>query len=311
MKKLLILLCLLALPFALATAEEAETVTFGNLSFSKDATYIDLGDQVVDNWNTFYAFLNQLPKLEKVDMFATTVEKKDINNLVEKFPQIKFGWTIHIIRDHYIRTDQTAFSTLHGSCPEHYSRDLEVLKYCTELRALDIGHNDLTDISFLKDLTKLRVLILACNPRLRDITVLSNLKDLEYLELFSCDIRNITALEGLNRLMDLNIAYNNIYRYSLSGLTNLKKLWIPQSGSPGYYDNWKQLEKDLPNTTIMNKGHPTNYGWREGNHYETIYTMFRGTEYIPFEDSYPLEEESEAEENTGLPTESIGANIGA
>ena len=42
----------------------------------------------------------------------------------------------------------------------------------------------------------------------------------------------------------------------------------------------------------MNIGHPTTYGWREGNHYETIYTMFRANEYIPFEDSYPLEEES-------------------
>lgn len=291
MKKLLIILCvLLALPCAIALAQEAETVTFGALSVPKDAEYIDLGEQVVEDWNAYIAFLSELPNLKKVDMFSTIVEKKNINQLESNFPDIKFGWTIHLTAKHYIRTDQTAFSTLHGSCSEHTSKELELLKYCTELLALDIGHNDLTDISFLQNMPKLRVLILACNPRLRNIEVLGQLKDLEYLELFSCNIGNITPLMGLERLMDLNIAYNPITKYAgLNGMTQLKRLWIPQSGVPCYGDEFRQLEADLPNTTIMNKGHPTNYGWREGNHYETIYAMFRADEYIPFVDSYPIE----------------------
>lgn len=291
MKKLLIILCvLLALPCAIALAQEAETVTFGALSVPKDAEYIDLGEQVVEDWNAYIAFLSELPNLKQVDMFSTIVEKKNINQLESNFPDIKFGWTIHLTAKHYIRTDQTAFSTLHGSCSEHTSKELELLKYCTELLALDIGHNDLTDISFLQNMPKLRVLILACNPRLRNIEVLGQLKDLEYLELFSCNIGNITPLMGLERLMDLNIAYNPITKYAgLNGMTQLKRLWIPQSGVPCYGDEFRQLEADLPNTTIMNKGHPTNYGWREGNHYETIYAMFRADEYIPFVDSYPIE----------------------
>ena len=291
MKKLLMILCmLLALPLAFAMAEEADEITFGSITVPADAAYIDLGEQVVTDWNDYIAFLAKLPNLEKVDMFATIVEKRHINQLEENFPQVKFGWTIHLTREHYIRTDQTAFSTLHGSCSEHTSKELELLKYCTELLALDIGHNDLTDLSFLQNMPKLRVLILACNPRLRNIEVLSQLKDLEYLELFSCNIVNITPLMGLERLMDLNVAYNSISKYAgLNGMTQLKRLWIPQSGVPCYGNVFKQLEADLPNTTIMNKGHPTNYGWREGNHYETIYAMFRANEYIPFVDSYPIE----------------------
>lgn len=291
MKKLLIMLCvLLALPFAFAAAEEAETVTFGALSVPKDAEYIDLGEQVVEDWNAYIAFLSELPNLKKVDMFSTIVEKRNITQLEENFPDIKFGWTIHLTAKHYIRTDQTAFSTLHGSCSEHTSKELELLKYCTELLALDIGHNDLTDISFLQNMPKLRVLILACNPRLRNIEVLGQLKDLEYLELFSCNIGNITHLMELDHLLDLNVAYNPITKYAgLNGMTQLKRLWIPQSGVPCYGEEFKQLQADLPNTTIMNKGHPTNYGWREGNHYETIYAMFRADEYIPFVDSYPIE----------------------
>lgn len=291
MKKLLMLLCaLLIVPAAVACAEEAETVTFGMVTVQADAAYVDMGEQVVEDWEAYYGFLSQLPQVEQVDMFATIVEKKEITQLESRFPNVKFGWTIHLTRDHYVRTDQTAFSTLHGSCSEHTSKELELLKYCTEMLALDIGHNDLTDISFLQYMPKLRVLILACNPRLRNIEVLSQLKDLEYVELFSCNITNITPLTGLERLLDLNVSYNNITRYAgLNDMKQLQRLWIPQSGVPCYGDEFKQLAADLPNTTIMNKGHPTNYGWREGNHYETIYTMFRADEYIPFVDSYPIE----------------------
>ena len=69
MKKLLILISvLLALLFSAALADE--TVTFGTLTVPKDAAFIDLGEQVVEDWEAFYAFLEKLPQLEKVDMFS-------------------------------------------------------------------------------------------------------------------------------------------------------------------------------------------------------------------------------------------------
>lgn len=294
MKKMMALLCAL-LCFASATlAQDAEEIVFGGLSVSRDAEYIDLGEQVVEDWDAYIAFLSELPNLKAADMFATVVEHRDIKRLEERFPDVKFGWTIHIAREHYIRTDQTAFSTLHGSCPNHTSKEFEVLKYCTELRALDIGHNNVTDLSFLRPLKKLRVLILACNPELRNIDVLSELKDLEYLEIFSCNIYSLAPLRELPRLMDLDIAYNKIGKYdALYEMPQLKRLWMPQSGIPMRGEAYEKLEAALPDTWIMTDGHPTANGWREGNHYETIYTMFRANEYIPFEDSYPEGETTE------------------
>lgn len=290
MKKCLLIILALLMFISIASAAETEPAVFGSVSFPKDVEYIDMGAQTVEDWDAFISFLSEFPNLKKVDMFSTTVERAHIQKLEQHFPDMKFGWTIHIIREHYVRTDQTAFSTLHGSCSMHSSHDLELLKYCTEMLALDIGHNDLTDITFLQNMPKLRVLILACNENLRNIQVLSQLKDLEYLELFSCAVRDITPLKDLPHLMDLNISYNQLTKYSvLNEMPQLKRLWLPQSGVPVYGESFMQLQKDLPNTLIMNKGHPTNYGWREGNHYETIYTMFRANEYIPFEDSYPLE----------------------
>lgn len=304
MKKLMLLLCLLlALPLAAGQAEETEFATFGTVSAPLDAEYIDMGEQKVEDWNGFIAFLQQFPNLKKVDMFSTIVRHADIKRLEAPLPHIKFGWTIHLANQHYIRTDQTAFSTLHGNCPIHTSKVFEPLKYCTELRALDIGHNEVTDISFLEPLTKLRVLILAINPDMRSIEPLRNMKELEYLEIFSCKVRDLSPLKDLPHLMDLNIAYNErITDYSvLYEMPQLKRLWMPQIGVPVYKADLAKLQAALPNTTIMTSGHPTANGWREGNHYETIYAMFRANEYMPFEDSYPLEDESMPSENDSAP----------
>ena len=93
--------------------------------------------------------------------------------------------------------DQTAFSTLHGdpSDPVHSENDFSILKYCKNLMALDVGHNIIRDVSFLYDLPKLRVLILACNC-ITDITPVGSLKDLEYLEIFWNQIGDISPLTG-------------------------------------------------------------------------------------------------------------------
>lgn len=290
------LLCLFLFPGAAL----ADSVSFCGASFPKDAESIDLGDQAVEDWDAFIAFLGEFPVLKQVDMFSTMIEKKQINRLVEAFPDIHFGWTIHITHKHYIRTDQTAYSTLHGQCAPHPSKVFEVLKYCTELRALDIGHNVVTDLSFLEPLTHLRVLILACNPDLKNIQVLSQLKDLEYIELFSTSITDLTPLGELPHLMDLNVANNRISKWKvLLEMPQLRRLWIPVNDK-----NADLLREALPDTKVVNHGQPTGNGWRryedesEDPHYSIIYRMFRENEYIPFAESAPWPETEGTDESS-------------
>ena len=189
--------------------------------------------------------------------------------------------------------DFSAFSTLHGSCLPHTSRELDALRYCTELRALDIGHNNVKDLSFLEPLTHLRVLILACNPELKDLSPLANLQDLEYLELFSTAVTDISPLSGLTRLLDLNLANNRIRNWSLLGeMKSLRRLWVPVGNAKA-----DTLRLSLPDTLVVNHGQPTGNGWRileDGTrdpHYQVIYEMFRGSDYIPFADSAPWPDE--------------------
>ena len=274
-------------------------VTIGGKDFSEDTEYIDLGEMTIE-FDDIQALLHDLPNVKQIDMFGVTLEGKQMDKLKDEFPDVKVNCVIHLAAKHYIRTDAKVFSTLHGSCSMHSSKELAPLRYCTELMALDIGHNDLTDISFISELKHLRVLILACNENLINIRPLSELKELEYLELFSTNIQRIDSLAGLNNLLDLNLSNTKINTLNpVLGLKKLMRLWAPQCDGFQGKAGMEKLQAALPGATIMTHGHPTDHGWRiddngvEHPHYSIIYRMFRGEDYIPFAESAPLLETEE------------------
>ena len=278
----------------------AGEVSFGDVSFDRDAEKIDMGGQTVENFTDFIAFLQEFPNLKKVDMFATQVTANQVSMLEEALPGVEFGWTLQLMKyknKHIVRTDAEAFSTLHGVCPNHRSEEFALLKYCTGLLALDLGHNNLTDITFLLNMPRLRVLILGENQKLKNIDVLAELQDLEYLELFTCGITDITPLTKLPNLMDLNLANNKVKDWRpLKEMKQLKRLWISGMGGRDLNAAERQeLEEALPDTVIMYKGQPTSNGWRadlktkvNDPHYDVVYEIFHTGTYIPFEESAPL-----------------------
>lgn len=294
MKKWLcaLLALLLVLSCYIVFAEQAPTASFKKTSFPTDAEYIDLEKITVGtgDMDAFYAFLAKFPNLKKVDMFSTRIGRLRIEALTSRFPDIEFGMTM-VLAKHEIRTDATAFSTLHGyETFEHNTIDFSILKYCKNLYALDVGHNLINDLSILYELPKLRVLILAGN-QINDITPIASLKDLEYLEIFKNDVHNIEALSELPHLVDLNITSNRIKDLSpLQNVKTLRRLWILNSNA---YSQVKTLDpvqvlalrEALPDTYIDEDSAGTEGGWREGHHYDVIYEMFNTAKrYIPFND---------------------------
>ena len=254
------------------------------------AAYLNLDGQGL-TYQAAREILAAHPGVERVDMFDIPVDYRQAEELEALYPGIEFSWTLRIGKDHLVRTDATAFSTLHLSgSATHTTKELSVLRHCKRLRALDFGHNGVDDISWLAGLTDLRVLIIAVN-RVTDITPLAGLTRLEYLEIFNNRITDLTPLAGLTHLMDLNIGWNRITDYSpLYGMTWLKRLWICNAGmeNGGVPEEVvTQLKKSLPACRIDWKSRPTLGGWREHEHYEVIHEMFAGTEYIPFSDSFP------------------------
>lgn len=284
MKRLLCLLLLMLLPgFALG-----EVVTFQK-TFTADtsATALDLGEMQVKKLDAFIEYLGQFPNLQQVDMFATRVYPASMDKLAQAFPQVEFGWTMRI-GDHWVRTDATAFSTLHGNSDrQHTEEDFRYLKYCRNLLALDIGHNAVRDVSFLYDLPKLKVLILACN-QIEDITPVGSLTELEYLELFKNDILDISPVQHCTKLLDLNICFNHISDWSaLEGLDRLERLWLFNSNNwsdkdPVPQEAIEALKAALPDCQIDSTSYSTLGGWRDHKRYYVVYNMFKYSEYVPF-----------------------------
>ncbi len=309
MKKTICILLLLMITVLSAASAAGETLTFKNgakESFSADSEseYLNIPlKNNITNWKGFLDYLGQFPNLKKVDMFdVPRMYYKAVEEIHARFPDIEFGMTMRIGDPktcvHEVRTDITAFSTLHGYNPVwHSSRELAILKYCKNLYALDIGHNYFDNLSFLSEMPQLRVLIVAAGNA-KDITPIGNLKHLEYLELFVNSIRDISCLDSLPYLMDLNIEDNLIEDISvLKTLKSLKRLWI--------FKYTRKNKKAVDETTIADlqaalpdcyiDGHSTSTagGWREDEngvlhpHYEIIRRMFRSQVYEPFADSPP------------------------
>lgn len=297
-----LLLCFcLVLACGAALGEEI-TLTVGSQTFSAsaDATEIDLGELKLPDTDEAYAalegFLQQLPSLTRLDMFATDIPVDRVLYLGEKYPQIRFGWTILIPcknterKDrppHRLRTDQTAFSTQHNlSCTSHGQDVWEILKYCPDLLALDLGHNNsIDDLSFLKYCPKLRVLIISFNIWQRgekkpyvDISPIGEMKDLEYLEICKSNVADIAPLANCTKLVDLNISTSYIKDLSpLSGLKSLRRLYLygcDGTGKPIDKNKVRELQEQLPDCVINNTHVNCGGQWRHHHRYDTLAHMF-------------------------------------
>jgi len=104
---------------------------------------------------------------------------------------------------------------------------LSGLERCMNLRCLQMGHQNIPDISPIANLTKLKVLDLTQNRKISDITPLENLTELEWLNLDSNLITDISALKDLLKLEYLNLQYNSINDISvLLNMKELRELWM-------------------------------------------------------------------------------------
>jgi Leucine-rich repeat (LRR) protein len=253
---------------------------------TNETTQLDLRGQTFTTAEEVAQGLRQLPKLTYCDLCGSGLTNEQMEALMAEFPNVKFVWYVNI-GAWQIRTDIEAFSTGNrDSFPNGAGEftgkgrtsltntEAADLRYCTDLVYLDVGHNKLTDLSFLEGLTKLRALIVAIN-KLPDIASIAKLTNLEYLEMFMNLVTDISPLAGLTKLEYLNCCRNSFTDITpLLGMTQLKMLWIA---------NNRQIEKDdlqklrdaLPDCNICTYAeHSTAEGWRDNDMYREFQAKF-------------------------------------
>ena len=175
--------------------------------------------------------IRYLPEVNYIDLIESNATVEDLDRYDAVRPGIFYYWSfVHrdIHGEYVIRTDLEVYSTLQiNSAADGGGRTDEdmypMLKYCRKLKALDLGHNLLTDASIrlIGELTDLEVLILGDNPNLTDLSPLGNLTKLTFLEIFlNHDVEDFSFLILLSNLDMLEACYCD-HLTSLDFLANM------------------------------------------------------------------------------------------
>lgn len=274
---------------SLPGVELIHMVEFCGQDVLSTTTELNANEYLLSSPEEIMPALSQFSRLERVDLSNCGLSNEQMEALMAAYPDVRFVWVVHM-GTHSLRTDAVGFSTLNPSkaysetstpeyieavktCVRLTDEDIQVLRYCTDLEALDLGHNEISDLSVLTNLKNLKILILADNW-ITDISPLAELTNLQYLELFMNRITDLTPLSGLTNLLDLNICSNKLENLDpLYGMTSLERLWY----SRNKYDRAtaKALADALPNcecnyTTFDETGD----GWREHPRYKWVRAYF-------------------------------------
>ena len=185
------------------------------------------GIPIRDNGDALYSVLSCMNDCRYVDLDSTGISDSSLERLCDLFPQTKIVWRVWFGENYSVRTDVEKILASKPTVGGMIA-DASVLKYCRDVKYLDLGHNDeLADLSFVASMPKLEVCIIAMTA-ITDISPLRSCPNLEYLELNSTNIADLSPLENSTGLHHLNIAGCPKLRdiTPLYGLTALERLWI-------------------------------------------------------------------------------------
>ena len=241
--------------------------TFSAADEAVDLSGLKVGNARVDEVRALAGYLTACRELT---MERCNVGNEQMAALRDALPGMKVVWRVSFGRASS-RTDATRIRLVKDGY-RFSTKDLEPLRYCVDVELLDLGHNWMRNIEFVRYMPKLRVAILAIGT-VEDLTPLAGCTEVEYLELFHNDIADLTPLSGLTNLRHLNLTLNEIEDASpLYGLTGLERLWI--GGNPLTAEQKAALQAALPDCEIDYGSEPTGDGWRKHPRYEQLREEF-------------------------------------
>ena len=221
---------------------------------------------VDDNADAVISALKCMKKCRTLDMDYCGVSNERMEEIRDMFPDTEVIWRIWFGDVYSVRTDNERILASRPSVGGMLDNSVNgILKYCTKVKYLDLGHNDaLTDISFVKYMPDLEVFIIAINQCITDISPLSACKKLEYLEINTTCISDISCLKELTGLHHVNIGNTHVTDISpLFGCKDMERLWI------GMYtvvpaEQVEEMQRIAPNcliNTTVDDPHGDEWRW--------------------------------------------------
>ena len=153
------------------------------------------------------AALDIMPRCTYFKLENCGLDNEVLASIRDDYPNTKIVWRVNFGGQYSLLTDETTLRTVYGVENSHN----EILKYCTGIKYIDMGHNaTLTDISFASYMPDLEILILS-GASVTNVDALANCKNLVFLEMANCyALEDISGLKNCEKLRFLNIGFSKV-----------------------------------------------------------------------------------------------------
>ena len=204
------------------------------------------------------AALDIMPHCTYLRLEDCGIDNEVMAQLRDDYPNTKIVWRVYFGGQYSLMTDETTLRTVYGVENSHN----EILKYCTGLKYIDMGHNTtLTDISFASYMPDLEILILS-GASIKNVDPLANCKNLVWLEMANCyALEDISALENCVNLRFLNIGFSKVT--DLTPIENLPLERFVCLGPQMDKETQTAFEENHPDCWVRFTGqNPLSLGWK-------------------------------------------------
>ena len=208
--------------------------------------------------NEIRAALDIMPKCTYLRLEDCGLDNETLASIQADYPNTKIAWRVSFGGQYSLMTDETTLRTVYGVENKHN----EILKYCTSLKYIDMGHNTtLTDISFASYMPDLEILILS-GSSVKNVDALANCKKLIFLEMANCyALEDISALKNCESLRFLNIGFSNVT--DLTPIQDLPLERFVYLGPKVDKETQTAFEESHPDCWVRFSGqNPLSLGWK-------------------------------------------------
>lgn len=224
---------------------------------SEDGKEVDLSGITLEKIEDVDKYMPFYPDAEKVYLGMPEIDNDTIAAFRDtKRQDYKVVWTV-MCGTIPVRTDEIFFQPIQHYVYYFFDEDIYNLRYCEDMVSIDVGHMSLHNCEWAATMPNLKYLVLSWTF-IKDISPLVNCKSLIWLELFAMPIEDLTPLQQMTQLEDLELGKTSGDRSIIAEMTWLKNL----SWAGTNYLDAQMLEEAMPDTNIMLYG-----GWRQLPHY--------------------------------------------